>query len=129
MVDRIDRGTDDFERELSNQLRARSAPTGFADRLMARLPAARKPRSRWQSLWNPAWSWAFIAALVAVTVLGGLEHNRQQRIAGERARDQVILALHIAGSTLNQVQQKVNQPDGSASDHAGKSSHTIDLTP
>ncbi|MGC2637210.1 MAG: hypothetical protein WA294_08515, partial [Acidobacteriaceae bacterium] len=53
--------------------------------------------------------------LVTVSVLGGLEHDRQQRIAGERARAQVLLALRITGSTLRQVQQKVDAPDKSVS--------------
>jgi hypothetical protein len=43
-----------------------------------------------------------------VTVLGGVERDRQQRIAGERARQQVLLALHITGTTLRQVQEKVH---------------------
>jgi hypothetical protein len=44
-------------------------------------------------------------------VLGGLEHDRQQRMAGERAREQVLLALRITGSTLRDVQQKVSARD------------------
>lgn len=106
MVDRID----DFERELTDQLRPRSAPAGFADRVMARTPAARAPHRVWLSLWRPV-SWAAIAALVAVTVLGGVEFTRRQRIAGQHARDQVVLALRIAGLTLRDVQQKINQDD------------------
>ncbi|HEX4006325.1 MAG TPA: hypothetical protein VHX60_09125 [Acidobacteriaceae bacterium] len=113
--DRFNRLADDFELELRDQLRARSAPAGFADRVMARVaergPAARKPRPSWL-----LWRWTAVAAVLVLTVLGGLEHDRQQRIAGERARQQVLLALHITGSTLNQVQRKVNdssaQPTG-----------------
>jgi len=50
--------------------------------------------------------------LVAGLVLGGLEREREQRIAGERAREQVLLALRITGSTLRDVQQKVNTGGG-----------------
>lgn len=104
MVEEMGNREDSFERELREQLRARSAPAGFAERVMARVSERRRPRP----LWQPAWRWAAIAAVIVVTVLGGVEHDRQQRIAGERARQQVILALHITGTTLRQVQEKVH---------------------
>lgn len=120
MVDRMD----EFEKEVREALQARPAPAGFADRLMRRIDP-RKPRRTWTFLWQPAWRWAAVAVLLAMTALGGLEHERQQRIAGERARQQVLLALRITGTTLNQVQQKVNQ-DQSEAEHQHHS-HTIDL--
>ncbi|MFP5227961.1 MAG: hypothetical protein ACLGXA_10050 [Acidobacteriota bacterium] len=98
---------DDFERELREHLRARSAPEGFADRVMARVPQ-RAPRRGWLGLGTPVWRWAVAALLVMGMVVGGLERERQQRIEGERAREQVLLALRITGSTLRDVQQKVN---------------------
>jgi hypothetical protein len=51
------------------------------------------------------------AVLVAAMVLGGLERDHQRRVAGERAREQVLLALRITGSTLRDVQQKVSARD------------------
>jgi hypothetical protein len=98
---------DDFERELREQLRARSAPEGFAGRVMARLPEKRS-RLGWMAWRTPVWQWAVAALLVLGMVVGGMERERQQRIEGERARAQVLLALRIAGSTLRDVQQKVN---------------------
>src|ERR1700744_3732456 len=95
---------DPFERELREQLRTRLAPAGFAERVMVRVPEKCRPRP----LWQPAWRWAAIAAVLVVMILGGVEHDRQQRIAGERARQQVLLALHITGTTLRQVQEKVH---------------------
>jgi type VI protein secretion system component VasF len=118
VVDRIVHSPDDFEKELRSQLQARAAPPDFADRVMARISAER-PRPAWQ----PLWRWAAVAAVLAVTVFGGIEHNRQQRIAGERARAQVLLALRITGNTLHQVEDKVSQDSGS------HPKHTIDLTP
>jgi hypothetical protein len=106
----MDGRTDELDRELREHLRARSAPAGFADRVMARIPAQRSPRTAWQFVAQPVWRWAAIAAVLAVTVLGGLEHNREQRIAGEHAREQVLLALRITGTTLREVQQKVQTP-------------------
>ena len=120
MVDRMD----EFEKELRDHLQARPAPAGFTDRVMRRIDGS-KPRRTWTFLWQPAWRWAAVAILLAITALGSLEHERQQRIAGERARQQVLLALRITGTTLNQVQQKVNQ-DQSDTGHQ-QHGHTIDL--
>jgi hypothetical protein len=118
----IDRQLEEFERELREQLQARPAPGGFADRVMARIQTP-KPRPAW----HLAWRWAAVAAVLAVSVIGGIEHEREQRIAGEHARQQVLLALRITGSTLHQVQQKVGQD---AASNPGPSHHsTIDITP
>jgi hypothetical protein len=125
VVDRISAPSDAFEKELREQLQARPAPPGFADRVMARVSARRRPRL----LWQPMWRWAAVAAVLAVTVLGGMEHERQQRIAGERAREQVLLALRITGTTLHQVQNKVNQGNSGAQDSDAQPKHTIDIAP
>lgn len=102
---------DQFEKELREQLQARSAPSGFADRVMARVPQRRAPRETFLGFSLPMWRWAVAALLVAAMVLGGVERDRQQRMAGERAREQVLLALRITGSTLRDVQQKVGARD------------------
>lgn len=121
MVEPIDM----FEKELREQLQTRSAPPGFADRVMARVPAKRPRRF----LWQPMWGWAAVAAVLAVTVLGGMEHERQQRIAGEHAREQVLLALRITGTTLHEVQNKVSQGNSGAEDSNAKPKSTIDMAP
>ena len=95
---------DEFERELREQLSAREAPGGFADRVMARV-AAKKPRRAW----HPVWRWAAVAAVLTAVAAGGVEHQREQRIAGERTREQVMLALRITGTTLRDVQEKMGR--------------------
>lgn len=102
---------DDFERELREQLQARSAPDGFADRVMARMPQRRTASLAWLRPGMPMWRWAAAGVLVAGVVLGGIERDRQQRLAGERAKEQVLLALRITGSTLRDVQEKVSARD------------------
>jgi len=103
----VDERKDDFEDQLREQLLTRSAPEGFANRVMGRLPR-KPPRKSWFHFGGPVWQWAMAALLVVGMVMGGLERERQQRIEGERAREQVLLALRITGSTLREVQQKVN---------------------
>ena len=108
MVEQMENREDQFEKELREQLRPRSAPAGFAERVLSRMPTRVPERRRLWPLWQPDWRWAAIAAVIVVTILGGVEHDRQQRIAGERARQQVLLALRITGTTLRQVQEKVH---------------------
>lgn len=93
-----------LERALGDSLGVRSAPEGFADRVMARLP--RKPERAATPWW---WS---IAAAVLLMVCGGAywQHAQQERIAGEHARAQALLALRLTAAVLNDVQQKVVVP-------------------
>ncbi|HTX42722.1 MAG TPA: hypothetical protein VMD25_12880 [Acidobacteriaceae bacterium] len=109
MDNRNDTPIDDFEQHLRDQLAPRSAPAGFADRVMARAKVRVAPQPRPRPFFLlPLWSWTAVAALLVVAVFGGIEHDRRQRIEGERARAQVLLALRITGTTLHDVQQKIS---------------------
>ena len=114
--------------ELKNVLRRVEPPAGFADRVLRRTTiqpparplelvtgprtAARRPLSVWYRL---------AAAATLVVALGGaaeyrqLQKERTERLAGEAAKEKVVLALHIASSKLQIVQTKINrlneQPD------------------
>ncbi len=58
----------------------------------------------------PIWSWAMAAAVVVAAVLGArVEQRHEQRIAGEHARQQVLLALRITNSTLQAVDHKISE--------------------
>lgn len=104
---------DDFERELREQLTAREAPEGFADRVMARVAVREKVRERRRWFRQPVWQWAAVTALAAVVAAGvRLQHEREQRREGEEARAQVMLALRITGTTLRDVERKINNPVG-----------------
>ena len=110
---------DDFERELGEQLTAREAPEGFADRVMARVAERDAGRQRRWRFRQPVWQWAAVSALAAVVALGvGVQHEREQRREGEEARAQVMLALRITGTTLRDVQRRINHPADSQG-HAG----------
>jgi len=110
----------DVENELREGLRPRRAPHGFADRVIARaqtepaqtetvrpriVPSALSPA-------GPIMRWAIAAGLLLAVGLGGYsERRREEHIAGERARQQVFLALRITSATLHAVQDKLAEGD------------------
>ncbi len=98
---------EDLEHWLRQGLRPRQAPPGFSARLMARLPETSRSFQKKRTLWLPAARWA--TAVVLLGVAGGSywQHQQQQRVAGERARAQLFLALRMSAATLNDVQHKV----------------------
>ena len=97
-----------LEAELRRALRRQPAPEGFADRVLraarnqpaaavdsgglwARIGAAfRVPRVRWAA--------AFTAAALTFGVVE--VRNQRERAEGERAKDQLMLALRITGGKL-----------------------------
>ena len=100
---------EDLEHLLRQGLRPRQAPAGFSARLMARLPETSPARSfqKKRIFWVAAARWA--TAVVLLGVAGGSywQHQQQERVAGERARAQLFLALRMSAATLNDVQHKV----------------------
>jgi hypothetical protein len=89
--------------ELKQALRRHEPPEGFADRVLAAVPArsARRILPRW---------FAAAAAVVLIAGGAGYEHRRQVR-EGEQAKEQVMLALRITGSKLKIVKEKVHAID------------------
>jgi hypothetical protein len=100
---------EDLEHLLRQGLRPRRTPAGFSARLMARLPETSPVRSiqKKRTFWVPTARWA--TAVVLLGVAGGSywQHQQQERVAGERARAQLFLALRMSAATLNDVQHKV----------------------
>ena len=101
-----------FEHELRASLQARPAPDGFADRVLARVAALpHHDPAPWlvRTIRNPVVRGAIAATLLLWVGLGGyFEHQRERQIAGEHARQQVLLALRITSSTLQDVRNKVD---------------------
>ena len=94
----------EFEDELRDGLRLRQPSEGFTDRLMMRLP---QQKTRRRVIAWPQWKMAVAASVIAAAAVGGYAaHHRQ--VEGERAREQVLLALRITHSTLDAVQQKIS---------------------
>jgi hypothetical protein len=100
---------EDLEHLLRQGLRPRQTPAGFTARLMARLPETSQvpPFPQKRSFWAPAMRWAAAAVLLGVAGGSYWQQQQKERIAGERARGQLMLALRLSATTLNDVQQKV----------------------
>ncbi len=99
---------DRFEQELEDSLRREPAPDWLADAVMARV-GAEKQRQR-----KPEWfGWARLrwvaAAMVLVAVVGGVrfEQQRQERVRGEEAKQELLAAFHVTGAKLRQVEERV----------------------
>jgi hypothetical protein len=115
----------DLERELKRALHREDASPDFTDRVMARIAAgpgnAKRRQSRDEIRWwrrlmeffQPArvkWAVAGAAAiLLAFAAIGAHRYRAHQaEIAeGERAKEQVMLAMKIASAKLNIAQKKV----------------------
>lgn len=97
-----------MEQELREALKRVEPPPGFADRVMARVPARRGaaiPRS---------WMAAAAAVLVAVVGAGSWEYQRtrDQRIAAEKAKAELIFALELTSSKLQATRSKLLRHTG-----------------
>jgi hypothetical protein len=92
--------------DLKHALARKSPDPGFADRVMARIEAPETAPQRNRSHW-----WRAVAATLLLTALGGgwAAHEAIERREGERARDEVLLALHIAGAKVRTAQQHVRE--------------------
>lgn len=128
-----------FDEELKLALRREEPSPDFADRVMARiaeLQKQEKPREKTDWLRRLAeffqppqmkWmKWATAGAMAVLLVIAGfgwLRHRETERmrlaeiVEGERAKEQVMLAMRIASAKLNVAQKKVHE----AASHDGES--------
>jgi hypothetical protein len=100
---------ENLEQLLRQGLRPRQTPAGFTARVMARLPGSSPVPAlqKERTFWMPMMRWVTAAMLLGVAGGSYWQHQQNQRIAGERARNQLILALRMSAATLNDVQHKV----------------------
>jgi hypothetical protein len=88
--------------ELRFALRRVEPAPDFAGRVLA---GAKPPRKS-----TPWWPVAIAAALMVAAGLD-YEHERRLRVEGELAKARVMLALHITGSKLQHVKEKIDAID------------------
>lgn len=105
----------DIDNQLRDALRRCNPPAGFADRVMAKAAAEGK-RPLWTfqpfRLGWPTLRWVAVPTLAAMLMAGFGYHSYEQRkeeAEARVARQQVLLALRIAGSKLKLAKQKVRK--------------------
>ena len=106
-----------LEDALREALRREDAPEGFALKVLARVQqqnsAAQEARkTSWMSIFSqPLLRWAAVGAVTICLVVGGIYYRnlQRQRAEGEAAKQQLMLALRIAGSKLQLAKEKVNE--------------------
>ena len=91
-----------FEDDLTRALARQPAPDGFADRVLSRLET---PRHRSSALRRIAAAIILTAALGGLTAHQIIEHRRNEE--GQRARRQLMTALHIASAKMRVAQRAV----------------------
>lgn len=101
---------DRFEEKLRDALRCQKPSHDFEPRVAARVSGAERHRSWWSSVvtW-PQLRWATVATL-GLLLFGGIAYQREeqlQRARGEAAKQQVMIALRIAGSKMKLARDKV----------------------
>ncbi|MBZ5687990.1 MAG: hypothetical protein LAP86_23490 [Acidobacteriia bacterium] len=106
-----------IEDALRNALHREDAPEGFVLQVLAR---AEQQNSAEQDAQSASWlsmisqplvRWAALAAVSISLVIGGVHYRnlQRQRAEGEAAKQQLMLALRIAGSKLQLAKEKVNE--------------------
>jgi hypothetical protein len=113
---------DEIEKALKAALQREPAPSRFADQVLRKASMLATPGVPpivpWWRMFPVRWAMAGV--VVVACMVGGLaEHARQQRIRGEQARQQVLLALRITGTKLRAVQRQVVQQQLVKSDEEG----------
>ena len=107
-----------LEVALKTALRREDAPAGFAANVLtqvAQRDSAAPQRSWFAVFFQPPVRWAAFAALSISLLIGGVHYRNleRERAQGEAAKQQLMLALRIAGSKLQLAKEKVqeiNQP-------------------
>lgn len=97
-----------FEDQLKRALGRVEPPPDFTQKVLERLAreAASPPPRR--HLFAGRWM-AAAAAAVLLAGSGVLYQHHERELQGEAAKQQLLIALHIAGAKLQQAQQHVQQ--------------------
>lgn len=107
-----------LDEALRDAMKREEAPEGFAGRVMARVQRAERaqreapvkaPAAGWFAWFSgPRLRWAAGFAAMALTIGMGFEVKQQRdRERGERAKEQLMVALRITGGKLRMAQAKV----------------------
>jgi hypothetical protein len=90
-----------LENDLKRALRRESPAPGFAGRVLQRIEAGERTK-------RPVWWRTAAASITLAAILGGYAtHKVVEHRRGERAKEQVLTAMRIAGQKVRYAQQEV----------------------
>jgi hypothetical protein len=111
-----------LEDQLREAMRRQPAPEGFAERVLRAAESRPEVRAERDGFWTRLgmafqgprlrWTAAFAAAVMVFAAVG--IRNQRERAEGERAKQQLMLALQITGGKLSHVRAAVyrtSQPE------------------
>ena len=93
----------------------RPEPSGdFVNRVLARVNQPPPPEPTWWErlavlLRPPRLQWVAACIILSVMIPTGVQYRKEQRMRaeGEKAKEQLMFAVRVAGNRLHRVQQKV----------------------
>lgn len=110
--DHLDEGLPekDFEQNLRRALRRQKPSEEFAARLLTRMAQRTQPKPTAGSWWPlPRLRWAVASVICVAMTVGGAKYEQHRHAEGEAARQQVMVALRIAGAKIQLAQSRVQQ--------------------
>jgi hypothetical protein len=104
-----------FEEELKQALRRQEPGADFTQRVLARCAAedAKVRGNFWRIFWaTPIWRFGMATAAALLMVGSGtLYQQHEHELKGMAAKRQLLLAMRIAGTKLQEVQQRVKESE------------------
>src|SRR5438270_2634144 len=111
-----------FEDQLKKAMARQDPGTDFTARVLSKLEEskAQNPKATWPERLGLTQSWRLAPALAALLMMAGgviyHEHERlvqEERMAqGEAAKRKLLVAIHIAGTKLDQARHRVFEIEG-----------------
>jgi hypothetical protein len=103
-----------FEQGLKQAMARRDPPAGFASRVLARAAQEERRRAatRWISGFKRAAAWRLAGALAGISLAvsaGWMYRQHEHALRGEAAKQQLLLAVRIAGSKLQHAHRQILQ--------------------
>jgi len=101
-----------LEDDLKQALKRQEPAADFTARVLARCAAAELSSKR-RFFWSaPVWRMGLAAAAVLLMLVGGSVYQRHEHeVKGMAAKRQLLLAMRIAGTKLQEVQQRVKESE------------------
>jgi hypothetical protein len=102
-----------FEQELKQALARLDPPAGFGSRVLARAAQEeRRAATRWISGFKRAAAWRLAGAFAGISLAvsaGWVYRQHEHARRGEAAKQQLLLAVRIAGSKLQHAHRQILQ--------------------